>query len=83
VILAGRQRIGVALADHDQLGPEAADAVELCRRGHIRHEDRRFETQPHRGEGDGSAVVAAGRGNDPDCRHFAGQQIGEGAARLE
>ena len=43
----------------------------------------RRDAEAHRGVGDGSAVIAAGRRDHAGRRHLAQQQVGEGAARLE
>ena len=48
-----------------------------------RHEDARGLAGLHRGVGDGDAVIAAGCGDDADCGDGAGQEVGDGAARLE
>ncbi len=46
-------------------------------------EDLRRVPEPPRGERDGDAVVAAGRGRDAGARHGAGHEVVERAARLE
>ncbi len=80
---AGVIGIGVALAADHQIGAIGADARDLGRRRHRRHEDLRRHAAAHRGVGDRGAVVAARRRDHAGRRHRAGQQIGEGTARLE
>ena len=58
-ILAGGQRLGVARAADDQFGAVAADALELCRRADLRHEDGGFLPELHGGIGDRCTMIAA------------------------
>ena len=81
--LACRERIGVAFADNRHLCAAGADAGELGRRGHVRHEDLRRDSQLARRIGDGRTMVAARCGDDASRRHLAQQQIGEGTPCLE
>ena len=82
-VLAGRERVGVALAHHGDVGAVRADLLDLRRRRHGRHEDLRPHAQAHRRVGDGGAVVTAGGGRHADRGQRAQEQIGERAPRLE
>ena len=82
-ILAGAQRIGVKRPLDDQFGAVAADAVELRRRGNLRHKDRRTNAEPHRGISNRGAVVAARCRHNPGRWRRAGEEARESAARLE
>ena len=81
--LAGRERIRVAVALDREVGAVFADALNLRRRGDARNENLRAFAELHRGIGCRRAVIAAGCRDDAGFRHFAGQHIGERAARLE
>ena len=76
-------RVGIQVAAHHQLGAVAADAGDLGRQRHRRHEDVGRHARPHGGIRHGGTVITA-RG-----RHYAGrgdrprQEVGEGAPGLE
>src|SRR5207253_6757357 len=81
--LAGRERIGIAVALDREVGATVADALQLRRRRDVRHENLGRLAKLHRGIGDRRAMVAA-RGRDhAGLRYVTGQEIGESAARLE
>jgi hypothetical protein len=81
--LAGRQRVGVAIAPDDQLRAVLADALDLRRRGHRGDEDLGAHAESPGGVGDGGAVIAARGGHHARSRDLPHQQVGEGAPRLE
>ena len=81
--LAGGQSFGVDLATDGQLCAVAADARNLGWRGDLGDEDAGLVAQPHGRVRHRRAMIAARCGGDPGCRHFAPEQIGEGAANLE
>ena len=82
-VLGQRQRVGIAFALDVHLRAVAADPRDLRRRRDRRDEHVRRDTAPLRGERDGGAVVAAGRGGDSSGRNVAQQEVGERTARLE
>ena len=81
--LARRQRVGVAVAADDEIGAAGADPRNLGGRRDRGHENLRRHLELHRGERHGGAVIAA-RGRDhARARNRAGEQVREGATRLE
>ena len=81
--LAGRERVGIAVAADDQVGAVAPDALHLRGRGHGGHEDAGGHAEPHGGVRDGGAVIAARGGHHARRRDRAREQVGERAPRLE
>ena len=82
-LLAGRQRVGIALAGDHQIGRVALDAFDLRRRSHAGQEDRCRHAEPHRGIGHRRAMIAAGCRDHAARRNRPCQQVRERAARLE
>ena len=82
-LLAGAEGIGINLAPDHEFGAVVADPFELGGRGNAGNEDRRAQPEPLRGIGDGHSVIPAGSGSNPSRWRRAGQEVGEGAARLE
>ncbi len=82
-LLAGRQSLGIAGADHDQFRAIVPDAGDLGGRGDVRDVDPRRDAEGMGGEGDGGAVVAARRCHDPGLGDVPEQQVRERAAGLE
>ena len=81
--LAGGERVRIAVALDREVGAVVADALHLGRRGDARHEYLGRLAELHRRIGDRRAMVAARRRDHSGLRYLAGQQIREGAARLE
>ena len=80
---ARRQRVGIALACNHQVGRVAPDAFDLRGRSDAGQEDGGGNAEPHRGIGHRRAMIAAGRRDYAACRDQPGQQVREGAPRLE
>ena len=82
-IFAGGQGVGVTCAGDHEFGAIGADAGDFGRGGDFGHEDGGFDVAAHGGIGNGGAVIAAGGGNHAGGGNAAGEEVGDGAARLE
>ena len=69
--LAGRERVRITFATHDELCAGAADPLDLGRRGDGRHEDRGWYPEPGRRIGHGGAMIATRCRYNTCGRHVA------------
>ncbi len=80
---AGFQRVGIPVATDHEVGAIGTNALGLCRRGDVRHENGRGHAETHGCVGNRRPMIAAGRRDDARLGHGSEREIRERAAHLE